>query len=187
MIRYLYESNPPPDGVYSGLRALTTQNYTEANVKNGVQFEGSTLFTLAASASNDTIFLTGNLPVALKARNVGHSGTGLTTYIYESPTYSGGTSVSYQNTNAINPAVGLSQIIVGATITDDGTLKFAPVHSIGNQSRQGKGSSDTVIGSERIFKPNTAYLLRITSLDSQPQDVASFLSWYEGELDLPRL
>lgn len=175
-----------PEGIAEGTRALTVQGYVEANVKNGVEHEGSTLLTgVAAGASNDTIFLTGNLPVALKARIIAYSGTGVSGFIFEGATYTGGTPAVYQNANAINPVAGLSQIIVGATVTDDGTLVFAPTHSIGNQSQQGKGTSGTLLGGERILQPNTAYLLRLTSLDSQPQDIASFLSWYEGGLDLP--
>lgn len=175
-----------PEGITSGLRAMTVQGYVEANVKNGTEHEGSTLLTgVAAGTSNDTIFLTGALPVSLKARVIAYSGTGVSGFIYEDPTYTGGSPVAYQNANAINPVTGLSQIIVGATVTVDGTLVFAPTHSIGNQSQQGKGTSGALLGGERILKPNTPYLLRLTSLDSQAQDISSFLSWYEGELDLP--
>ncbi|AUS01944.1 hypothetical protein NVP3058O_026 [Vibrio phage 3.058.O._10N.286.46.B8] len=186
MLTYLYDSNPPPEGVYEGKRALTTQNYIEANVKNGVQHEGSTLLLgVSGNASNDTIFLTGALPVSLKARDIGYSGIGVKGSIYESPIYTGGSVVGYQNSSALNPVIGLSQIIVGATISDDGNLVFAPTYSIGNQSRQGKGISSSIIGNEHILKPNTAYLFRLTSLDTQSQDISSYLSWYEGELDLP--
>ena len=186
MLTYLYDANPPPDGIYEGMRAITTQNYTEANEKNGVQHEGSTLILgVGAGASNDTIFLTGPSPVSLKARVIGYTGTGVSGSIYESPLYTGGSLAQYQNASAINPVVGLSQIIVGATITSDGDLVFAPTYSLGNQSRQGKGVASSITGDEHLLKPNTAYLLRLTSLDTQEQDISSYLSWYEGELDLP--
>lgn len=175
-----------PDGVFEGLRAITVQSYPEANAKAGVQHEGSTLLTLAGEASNYTIFLTGALPVSLKGRVIGYSGEGLIAEIYETPTYSGGTPATYQNASAINPVAGLSTIIVGATVTNDGTLKFAPDHLIGNTSTQGKGNTGAVSERERLLKPNTAYLFKITSLDTQPQRVSSLLTWYEGELDLPR-
>lgn len=175
-----------PDGLYSGLRAMTVQDYTEANVKNGVQHEGSTLLTLGAGAVSDTIFLTGTLPVSLKGRTISYTGDGVAGEIYEAPTYTGGVDTEYQNANAINPVVGLSKILVGATVTVDGDLIFAPSYSIGNQSNQGKGATSSTLGSERVLKPDTAYLLRLTSLDDASQQVSSFLSWYEGELDLPR-
>ncbi len=176
-----------PDGLFSGTRAITQQTYTEANSKAGVQHEGSTLLAdVAAGAENETIFLTGALPVSLKGRVIGYTGTGVKAEIFEAPTYTGGSSVPYQNASAINRVTGLTQIIVGATVTADGTLTFAPDYLIGNTSNQGKGSyGDSVSGREKPLKPNTAYLFRITSLDTQPQDITSLLTWYEGELDLP--
>jgi hypothetical protein len=174
-----------PEGVFSGTRAITTQLYTEANIKNGTQHEGSTLLTIAGNQNNDTIFLTGSLPVSLKTRSIGFTGDGVSSFIYQAPTYTGGSAVAYQNPNAINPITGLSQIIVGSTVSADGVLIFAPSHFIGNTSKQGKGGLVNQSGQEKILKPNTAYLFRITSLDGQSQQVSSTLSWYEGLLDLP--
>ena len=183
---------PAPVGLYTGTRAITIQDYREANVKKGLEYEGSVLFSLAGGASSNTIFLTGDLDVSLKARVINYSGDGIKADIFELPTYTGGTAVAYQNANSyatppagsIPPAVGLVQILSGATITDNGVLKFAPVYGLGNTSNQGKGATNQTLGNEHILKSNTAYLLRITSLDDQAQSVASFLSWYEGELDL---
>lgn len=182
----------PPTGLYTGTRAMTTQGYREANVKKGLEFEGSVLFNLASLGASNTIFLTGALPVSLKTRVINYSGEGVKAEIFEAPNYTGGSSVAYQNSSAyatpvvgsIPPAVGLVQILTGAVIVDDGTLKFAPVYGLGNTSNQGKGATNQSLGEEHILKANTAYLLRITSLDSAAQSVSSFLSWYEGELDL---
>ena len=185
IIGELQEVNPSPEGLYSGSRAMTVQDYVEANVKLGVQHEGSTLLTVTGGGSNDTIFLTGSLPVSLKGRKITYSGLGVSAFIYKDPTYTGGTQVEYQNSNSINPVTGLSQIVVGATVTNEGDLSFAPVHSLGNTSNQGKGAVVSAIESEHILAPNTAYLLRLTNLDPQQQQVASHLSWYEGGLDLP--
>lgn len=174
-----------PVGSFQGFRALNTQNYIESNIKLGVQHEGSTLVTIAGNGFLRTVFLTGSLPVALKSRSIGFTGVGVSALIFEGPTYTGGTPAAYENPNAINPVTGLSQIIVGSTVTDDGALIFAPEHLLGSTSQQNKGSGTREIGQEKIMKPNTAYLLRIESLDSQPQQVTSLLSWYEGGLDLP--
>lgn len=179
-------SEPAPEGLYEGTRAITTQGYVEANIKLGAQFEGSTLLTIGGGASIDTIFLTGSNPVSLKGRKISYNGNGVTAEIFASPTYTGGSPATYQNANNKNPQVGESQIIVGATITDDGTLAFSPIHSLGNSGFFGGGSQVPGIESERILAPNTAYLLRLTNLDAGDQQVASHLSWYEGELDLPR-
>lgn len=173
---------------FNGLAGFISQTYTEANSKLGTQHEASALFTAVAGlASNNTLFITGALPVSLKGRVIGYSGLGVTAEIFRDPTYTGGASAAYQNASDINPVTGLSQIITGATVTAPGELRFAPDFLIGNTSNQGKGDPGKVLGRERLLRPNTAYLLRLTSLDTQPQDITSLLSWYEGELDLPRL
>lgn len=182
-----------PAGLFSGKRAMTVQGYREANVKNGLEFEGSTRLALVGGSVSNTIFLTGDLPVSLKSRSISWTGDGIVSEVFELPTYTGGVSVAYQNANAnyippaeaVAPAIGLVTIIVGSSITDDGVLKFAPVPGIGNTSNQGKGATNEPLSDEHILKTNTAYLLRITSLDTQTQGVSSFLTWYEGELDLP--
>ncbi len=169
-----------------GTKAFITQSYTEANSKNGVEHEGSTrLVDVTGGATNDTFFVTGNLPVALKGRVIRYTGEGVTAEIFSGATYSGGSSAPYQNASDINPVTGLSQIIVGATTLTDGVLAFAPDQLIGNKSNQGQGSAGSVIGREKLLKPNTVYLFRLTSLDTQLQDISSLLTWYEGELDLP--
>ena len=177
-----------PEDVIIGRRAVTVAPYIEQNSKAGAQHEGSTLLlAVAGLASNNTIFKTGALPVSLKGRIIGYTGDGVTASIYTGATYTGGTSVPYQNASDINPVAGLSEIIVGATITTEGTLAFAPDNIIGNKSNQGKGSSGSIIGRESLLKPNTVYLFRLTSLDTSAQDIASLLTWYEGDLDLPRV
>lgn len=175
-----------PNGVFRGLRAMITQTYTEANSKLGVEHEGSTLLlAVGGGASNDTFFVTGALTVALKGRVIGYTGDGVTAEIFTGATFTGGSSVDYQNASDINPVTGLSQIIVGATVTDEGVLAFAPDHLIGNTSQQGKGSTGFVAGREKLLNANTTYLFRLTSLDLQAQDITSLLTWYEGGLDLP--
>lgn len=174
-----------PSGIFKGTRAVVCQTFTEANSKNGVEHEGSTMYTAGALSENDTFFVTGALPIALKGRVISFTGDGVTAEIFTGATYTGGSSAVYQNASDINPVTGLAQIIVGASVDDEGVLAFAPEHLIGNTSNQGKGATNAVIGREKLFKPNTIYLLRITSLDDQPQDISSLLTWYEGELDLP--
>lgn len=45
------------------------------------------------------------------------------------------------------------------------------------------GHSD--LGQERIFRSNSVYHLRIASLDTQPQNISAYISWFEGDPDLP--
>lgn len=169
-----------------GKKAFITQGYSEANSKNGTMSEGSTLLVgVAGLASNDTIFITGDLPVILKHRNIGYSGTGVSAFIYKSPTYTGGVSDTYQNTNDINPVLGTSQILSGPTVTVTGTLFASAQHFLGGDQVQGKGAPAVQAQTEHILSPNTEYLFRLTSLDSAIQNIASHLSWFEGEPDMP--
>jgi hypothetical protein len=175
-----------PTGLSSGTRAITTQSFSEAHTKMGSQFEGSLLIdSLAGGASNDTFFITGAKPVIIKSRVVSYTGSGINATVYSNSTFTGGSTVGYFNATDINPVTGLSQIIGGATTDTDGALVFAPNYLIGNASLTGKGGAVGIKGRQRILKPNTTYMLRLTSLDSTAQDVASFLTWYEGDLDLP--
>lgn len=174
-----------PEGLYSGTRAMTTQSYTEANIKNGFQFEGSTVVTgVGNNQAVNTIFTTGAKPVILKARVISYSGEGVTAEIFRDVIFTGGTSQTYQNPNNYKPQVGLTVILSGATVTNTGTTAFAPITYIGNSSNQARGATAIAVGGERILAPNTSYLLRLTGIGSA-QTISSFLSWYEGEPDLP--
>jgi hypothetical protein len=178
-----------PPGVFAGLRAMTIQGYTEANVKNGVQYEvASYNAALAASGNVRTIFVTGAKPVAVKARLVSFDGAGIEARVYKGATYTGGTAVPYFNLSDINPVVGTVQLIAGATISAVGTEFGARSYLIGSVS---PGSQTVgafgVTGQERNLAPNTTYMLELVSMDAaKAQRVAAYLSWYEGGLDLPR-
>lgn len=178
-----------PDGAFVGLRAMIIQNYIEANVKNGVQYEfsGDNL-ALANAASIDTIFTTGANPVVIKGRTVKFNGTHLTTRVYRAPTFTGGAIVPYFNLNNKNPVAGLATIRTGATVTVPGTEFGAPTFDVGT-SGQGNTSVSTfsTFGVERILAPNTVYLQRITNDSGATQEVSSYLTWYDGGVDFPVL
>lgn len=180
-----YSGSTTPPEAFGGDRAITVQTYLDVNIKLGAQFEGSTLLTLEGGGINYTVFITGSLPVILKGRYLTYSGAGIGGDIYKAPTYSGGVVTPYQNGNDINPKAGLSSILVGATVQQLGTLKFAPTYSFRGDSPQSKGG-EGVLGGEKILAANTTYLLVLTSLDTLQQKASSFLSWFEGYPDLPR-
>lgn len=178
--------NKVPQEIFEGMRAVNTQNYTESNIKLGVQYEISRILTNVPSLSSVySVFITGNLPVSLKGRVFSYSGDGIVASIYKDSVYTGGINEQIMNANDINPVTSLSQVLSNVNVTDIGSLAFAQNHYIGNKSNQGKGGSSLIQGNEKILKPNTAYLLVIESLDSAAQDISALLSWYEGELDLP--
>jgi len=176
-----------PDGLFSGTRATTIQNYTEANVKNGVQFEiSSPVTSLAAGANLDVIFITGSKPVIIKGRTIKFNGVFLTTRVYRDPSYTGGTPVTPFNLNDINPVDTTVQVISGATVSSPGTEFGAPTYEIGSS---GIGnvqiSTYSTQGIERELRPNTVYLQRTTNGDGTAQSVTGALTWYEGAPDLP--
>lgn len=171
-----------------GVAAVVTQDYSEANAKNGVQWEISRRLTgVASGARNTSIILTGDLPVDLKSRVFGYTGDGLFADIYESPTYTGGTEVGNTpyNMSRINPATKQFKVLTGFTLTDDGVQCGATIYALGPRATASQGLSPRPFGANRILEPNTAYLLTFTSLDTQPQDIMARLDMYEGTLDMP--
>lgn len=176
-----------PAGAFTGLRAITIQNYIEANVKNGVQYEfsGNTA-SLANGANVDIIFTTGPTPTIIKSRTAKFNGTSLLTRVFKNPTYTGGTVTPYFNLNDRNPVAGDVVIRVGATVSATGTEFGAPTYDIGSEG-QGNTSLSTfsVFGVERILAPNTTYLQRTTNDSGAAQRVSSYLTWHSGGTDLP--
>lgn len=178
-----------PYGLFGGTRAITQQNYIEANSKRGLQFEyGSEIVTLAAGANSDVIFITGSKPVIIKGRILKFNGTKVSTRIYRGPTYTGGSAGSIYNLSDINPEATTVQILLGTTVSATGTEFGAPTFEIGSAGLGNRQISVySVVGVERILLPNTVYLQRTTNLDAEAQDIVGGLTWYEGDPDLPLL
>lgn len=189
--------DPVPDGLYSGLRAMTIQSYDEANKKNGTQWSASRrLPTAAQNVHNLSIIKTGAKPIDLKRREFAFSGEGLVADIFESPVYTGGTVDPVYNSNGMVTQGFDFQLLVGFSITGGngsgdtfpinyGT-KFAPsIYAIGPKSNQGKGVATALYGSNYILAPNKSYLLVFYSIDPATQDIAARVEGYNGLLDLP--
>lgn len=180
-------SQDVPADAFNGFAAMIIQNYTEANVKNGVQYEfsGDNL-ALANLGTIDTIFTTGANPVVIKGRTVKFNGSHLTTRVYRAPTYTGGAIAPYFNLNDRNPVSGSATIRTGAAVSAPGTEFGAPTFDVGSVG-QGNSSLSTfsVFGIERLLAPNTAYLQRITNDSGATQEVSSYLTWYDGGVDFP--
>lgn len=179
-----------PDGVFSGTRAITQQSYLEANVKNGVQHEFAfyqPVFT--AGSTVDFIIITGNKPVSIKSINFEFNGRGFNYTLYIDPTYTGGSSLQYYNKSTINPVAGEAQIIGGATVSSAGTQVGAMRTFLGSDPQSGNRNVTTVAVDitdlETVLAPNSVFMYRRTSIDTEDQAVSSYATWYEGDLDLP--
>jgi len=183
--------NEFPDGAFSGTRALTVQFYTEANVKLGVQFEASTYNpALAGGATSGYVVLVGPKPVALKGRTISVSGLGLKLEMFKNPTYTGGTGIQIFNLNQKNPVETTVEILAAPTVTVEGVKTASDKYIFGSDLQGGVSVSSSTLfteapGLETILAPNSVYYFKSTSLDTDPQRVFSYNTWYEGELDLP--
>lgn len=172
-----------PSTVLQGLNAITIQDYSEANRKNGSQFSASRLVSATINQVFDSIIKTTTKPVDLKSRVFAFTGTGLHADIYSGTVFTGGVADPVYSSNGITPSNFDFQLISSPTIVDIGT-KFAPtIYAIGETSNQSKGNDSSPLGTNYILAPNTNYLLRFTSKDNQ--DIAARIEGYNGFLDLP--
>lgn len=161
---------------------IYNQLYRERCNRQGILFTASRRVTgVAGSANLDSIFVTGSKQIVLNSRIIGYTGKGVIASIYRGATYTGGTPADVQNPNDVHPATATATLLTGATITSDGQLTVAPSYSEGNGSNQGQGNSQAVLGESIIMQANTAYLLRITSLDTTVQNINAFISWIEDD------
>lgn len=175
------------DKAFRGLRALVTSSYVEANVKNGLQFEASEHnAAVAAGANFDIEFQTGTKPVIIKDRQVAFTGTGITINVYEVPTTSAGTAGTVYNLNRRNPVTATASYKIAPTVTATGTQVGATAYGLGGTGAgPSRVSAFATFGVERVLKPSTKYLLRITNNDAGAQRIAAYITWYEGTPDLP--
>lgn len=185
-----------PGGVFDGTRALTVQNYTEANVKNGVQYYLRATWpsadSIVAGASRRLWFKTGALPVIIKLRDFSYVAEEIRIRLYKGPTgVTGGTDLVIHNYNGISPvaAVGLAAK-KNVAVTSDG------VEFDGGDAEYLFGASTSALrsqaaipqGRERIVAPNSEFIVLIDNLStggSAAARVQYFLDFYVGQPDLP--
>lgn len=187
-----YPENGFPKGVFTGLRALTIQNYTEANVKNGVQYESSTYNpSVAANAVSYFVILTGSKGALIKGRTITVNGLGLKLETFVNPTYTGGTPIPIYNLNHKNPVPPTVTVLGNPTVTADGTKIACDKYILGTNPQGGVSVVSATLfteaqGLETVLAPNSIYLFKSTSLETaDTQAVFSYNTWYEGGIDLP--
>lgn len=181
-----------PDGAFTGLRAITTQPYTEANVKNGLQFNVRAAWplgdTIAAGATKKLWFKTGSKPVIVKLRELQYIAEELLLRLFAGPTgVTGGTTLNPHNYNSVSPVSATSTAKKNVTTTTDGT-EFEtsdPEYFYGGQSSGQRNVSTALIGRERILPANTEFIVSIQNTGSGDARVQYFLDYYEGGTDLP--
>ena len=176
-----------PDGSFSGTRAVISQGYNEANVKNGrqsyVRFAWPTSDPIVAGTPRKTHFRTGALPVIFKGRVFDYVSEEMTLTLYEGATgVTGGTAVPVRNFNLVNPVASLVTVTKNVTTVTNGTVIDGPEYFFGATGASPQRAPGSIpAGRERVLKPNTSYLIEIAGAGR-----AQYMGdWYEGSPDLP--
>lgn len=176
------------EGVRSKSRIV--RNYTEANVVSGLQYEWAGYQSdFSNAAPFDVVIITGANPVSIKGLSWNFDGLGFSSTLYRNPVYTGGEPSTYYNKNTKNPVTGSMVILLGATVSNPGVQESATKTILGSREN---GSRVTVTlateaqGLETVLEENSVFLLRRVSLDTLPQRVSSYATWYDGELEMPQ-
>lgn len=178
-----------PPGAFSGLRAMTTQSYIEANVKYGLQFylQHSLPQLPATTGAYKLLFTTGAKQVLIKGREMYGIGELISIQLYKQPTAPtpGGTLIAVQNFNDVSPVATTVTIRGGVTTTSDGTPWGDPQRLFGQSAAGQRAGSGLSPGGDRILKANSTYLVIFRNTGSGTADIDYFLTWFEGQSDLP--
>lgn len=192
----VWRANEPidltPDGLFSGLRAITVQFYPEANIKNGVQYDlraswrlGDVIPTLQ---SRRLWFQTGAKPVLVKLREFQYLAEEMTLRLFRNPSgVAGGTNLSINNYNGISPVASTSQAKKNVTTTTDGVEFNAadPEVFFGTQANPQRVQAVALQGRERVLPANTQFIVMVTNTGTGDARAEYHLDWYEGGMDLP--
>lgn len=178
-----------PAGAFSGLRAMTTQSYIEANVKYGLQFyiQHNLPQLVATTGTYKLLFTTGAKQVLIKGREMYGIGELISIQLYKQPTAPtpGGTLITVQNFNDVSPVATTVTIRGGVTTTSDGTPWSDPQRLFGQNAAGQRSGSGLAQGGDRILKANSTYLVFFRNTGSGTADIDYFLTWFEGQSDLP--
>jgi hypothetical protein len=182
-----------PDGAFSGLRAMTVQPYTEANVKNGVQYNIRAVWPLldliAAGTSKKIWFKTTTKPVLAKLRQFQYLAEEMKIELFTGPTgVTGGTTLLVHNYNGVNPVATTVQAKKNVTTTTNGTQfdHDDPEYFFGGSVDPQRQNVDSIpLGRERVLPANSEFLVVITNTGAGNARAQYFLDFFEGGADLP--
>lgn len=182
-----------PSGAFTGLRAITVQPYTEANVKNGLQFNLRAVWPLADVIPTGTArkvwFKTNAKPVIVKLRDFQYVAEELRLELFQAPTgVSGGTDLTIHNYNGVNPVATTVAAKKNVTITNNGTqFDNADAEYFFGSANDPQRQAATAFpsGRERILPANTEFAVVITNTGTGNARAQYYLDFYEGGTDLP--
>lgn len=179
-----------PQGAFVGLRAMTMQPYTEANVKNGLQY-----FLRASWPLTDEIlpgttrkiyFQTGSKTILVKLREFQYIAEEMKIAIFAGPTgVTGGTPLTINNYNNVNPVTTTVLATKDVSTVSDGTQFSPDEFFFGSQSAPQRVAGAIPLGRERVLPPNSEFIVAISNTGTGNVRAEYFLDWYEGGTDLP--
>jgi hypothetical protein len=186
------DTNPTPQGLFNGLAAVTTQPYTEANVKNGVQFNLRAVWPLgdviAPAGIKKIWFKTAAKQVIVKLREVQYVAEELKLELFKTPTgVTLGTDLAVHNYNGVSPVATTVLAKKNVTTTTNGTAfdNADPEYFFGSANAPQRAAASIPQGRERILPANSEFLIVITNTGTGDARVQYFLDWYEGDSDIP--
>lgn len=142
--------------------------------------------TLGAGANQDTIVNVGSKPVLLYARNISTSGSAVSSTIYLTPTFTGGTAGVVYSTNRVTTVAPTLSYLTGSTITAVGTqivpTSYMLMGSAGLLGLGGANGGAGAIGAPIYLPANTTYLFRVTNTDTTASNIYAQILFFEGAI-----
>lgn len=173
--------------IIDGNKAITTQPFTELNVKTGSQFYARASWPLAdtilAGTTRKIHFIVGDSTILVKVRFFSYIAEELELQIFQGPTgVTGGSPIQISNWNAINPNVSVVSASKNVSTTSDGTPIQDPEFFFGSSATGQRIQESIPENIERVIPGNTEYLVTITNNSAGVARVEYGLTWYEGVL-----
>lgn len=152
--------------------------------RQGCVFEASREVEITADATITSVFMTGEKPVILFARDIGYDGVGVNAFAYRDPdlTSNGSLETTTRNPNDINPQDATAEIYINPTVVSIGTETRSPKYLFASTSNQAAGQASRTIESPQLILPNKLIVLTITNRDdNSAQTVFAELRWAEPD------
>ena len=183
LTRWLYSA------VFTGLRAVCTQNYIEANIKNGRQRVVSRIVSVPAGTQVHIGVSTGDEPMIIKSRIISQSGSTQINYSAQSDlAYTGGAAIPIRNpNNRFKVPIGVSMFVgvtPGAVVPGVTEQYLDPFPVFGGTAAASRIGTDT-LGLDYVLKENTNHVFTIDNVGSGTATVHWWQTFYEGVPDLP--
>ena len=100
-------------------------------------------------------------------------------YVYESPTTSGGTSMTLHRRNRVNNTASQGVAVLNPTVSAVGTEFYSELITSAEGSGHRSGGGGRGFSFEFILKPLTTYLFRLTNVNGSSQMAELRIDWYE--------